>query len=960
MVRKYDSTGTLIGPFDSETSAGEPEVAIDLSNDHVYVDHRTYINEYDPSGALIDKFGEEEGGSGFPGSRTPGASRSRASNHMVYAMNENGKPSVDTFLPTGPITIPTVTTGAPGVEPTAAVLHGVVNGDGVDTTDCEFEWGLATGPYEHVVECSEGRVFAGASGDHPVSASISGLTKGTTYHYRITAKNANNVLASGAERIFAASGKPLITGEGVSKINTDGVQFNITVDPNGGITKFHVDWGTEAGVYGHTFPIPDRELLTKTEPESFNQLVNGLAPNTEYHYRVTAANDAGPTVGPDRSFKTFPPPPPIDPCHNALVRKQTGASLLLDCRAYELVSAADQGGYDVESNLLAGQAPLVQPPGATDRVLYSLHYGALPGFPSPPTNFGHDPYVAIRGEHGWSTRYVGLPSGGLPSLLPFGSPLAGFDAALDTFAFGGEKICQPCFPDGSTNMPVRLPDGSLSEGMAGSENPGPADPAGQVTEPFSDNGSHFVFGSEKRFEPTGNSGSLSLYDRNLISGATQVVSTTPAGTTMSGPGIAELGISADGSRILIGKLVATDAKGNQYFDLYMHVGNDPHTVTVAETDHGVLYNGMTADGGQVLFTTVDKLADDTDASADLFRADVGTASSTVSRVSSGTGGTGNTDACTPEADWNAVGGAPSCGTVAIAGGGGVASGDGTAFFLSPELLDGGANGIAGEPNLYVAHPGQAPHFVATIDSGLSNPLVKDAVEESATRRFGDFQVTPDGGFAAFSATRSINGAVNHGHYAVYRYDAAGAGVECVSCGPSGTDDTRLSESGLNLTNDGRVFFTTTEQFVLRDTNEADDAYEYEDGITQLISSGTSPTGSSLLAVSGDGRDAYFFTRDTLSPEDLNGSPMKIYDARAEGGFLYSAPPFPCAASDECHGPGTQAAEPPTINTVEGSGRAPNPGTAQKKPACGKGKVRKHGKCVKRKTKKHDDKKGRGR
>lgn len=63
--------------------------------------------------------------------------------------------------------------------------------------------------------------------------------------------------------------------------------------------------------------------------------------------------------------------------------------------------------------------------------------------------------------------------------------------------------------------------------------------------------------------------------------------------------------------------------------------------------------------------------------------------------------------------------------VALGGGAGVASGDGTIFFLSPERLDGSSNGVQNAPNLYVARPGSPPHFVATLESSLtgSHPLV---------------------------------------------------------------------------------------------------------------------------------------------------------------------------------------------------------------------------------------------
>ena len=52
---------------------------------------------------------------------------------------------------------------------------------------------------------------------------------------------------------------------------------------------------------------------------------------------------------------------------------------------------------------------------------------------------------------------------------------------------------------------MRMPDGTLVQGMAGSGLPGPDPaPAGAVKEPLSADGSHFVFGSKQQFEPAGN------------------------------------------------------------------------------------------------------------------------------------------------------------------------------------------------------------------------------------------------------------------------------------------------------------------------------------------------------------------------------------------------------------------------------------------------------------------------
>ena len=117
---------------------------------------------------------------------------------------------------------------------------------------------------------------------------------------------------------------------------------------------------------------------------------------------------------------------------------------------------------------------------------------------------------------------------------------------------------------------------------------------------------------------------------------------------MTGAGIAELDISADGSRIVVGQEVSTDADGNVYYHPYMNVGDSAGTIdlTPGSTD-GVLYDGMTADGSKVYFTTVDPLAGDTDNSADIYVADHFRGGATVEAGLDRGRRRGNTDACDP-------------------------------------------------------------------------------------------------------------------------------------------------------------------------------------------------------------------------------------------------------------------------------------------------------------------------
>jgi hypothetical protein len=214
-------------------------------------------------------------------------------------------------------------------------------------------------------------------------------------------------------------------------------------------------------------------------------------------------------------------------------------------------------------------------------------------------------------------------------------------------------------------------------------------------------------------------------------------------------------------------------------------------------------------------------------------------------------------------------------------------------------------------------------------------------------RYGDFQVTPDGAFAAFASDLSLTGYDNGGFSEVFRYDPEGETLICASCNPTNAralGGSTLPEHGLGLDTQGRVFFDSADAIAPRDLDSKTDAYEYETGTIQLISTGVSPFDSRMLGVSSDGTDAYFFTRDTLVPQDQNGDLVKVYDARAGGGFEFRPPPVPCRASDECHGAGSQVPGPPEIKTIRGSKGNVEP--VAKKRMCERPRIRRNGRCVK--------------
>jgi hypothetical protein len=101
---------------------------------------------------------------------------------------------------------PSARTGqAQDVTFTGATLNGFVNPNRQPTT-YRFEYGTTTG-YGSSVPAPEAAVGSD-SASHAVSQAVSGLTAGTTYHYRIVATNAANRTSAGADEVFKTTELP--------------------------------------------------------------------------------------------------------------------------------------------------------------------------------------------------------------------------------------------------------------------------------------------------------------------------------------------------------------------------------------------------------------------------------------------------------------------------------------------------------------------------------------------------------------------------------------------------------------------------------------------------------------------------------------------------------------------------------------------------------------------------------
>ena len=303
--------------------------------------------------------------------------------------------------------------------------------------------------------------------------------------------------------------------------------------------------------------------------------------------------------------------------------------------------------------------------------------------------------------------------------------------------------------------------------------------------------------------------------------------------------------------------------------------------------------------------------------------------------------------------------------------------------------------VAGNDELFVSHEG-VPRRIAVL-SGADRPDWTDADGKAIGPLTA--RVSPNGQYLAFMSQRSLTGYDNTDAVSrepdeeVYLYDAATGRVSCASCNPTGArphgrqyviESTsplsaiplvggKSAEWGTSswlaanvpawsftgtllgsaapltiqpryLSNEGRLFFNSSDALVPKDVNEQEDVYEYEPegienaehkqlctpasasgsevykpvrpyeveaqkgeegpGCVSLISSGTSPDESAFLEANETGSDVFFLTSTHLSPLAVEDGDA-IYDAhecttQSPCPTQSPAPP-PCENEEECRG-----------------------------------------------------------
>jgi hypothetical protein len=377
-----------------------------------------------------------------------------------------------------------------------------------------------------------------------------------------------------------------------------------------------------------------------------------------------------------------------------------------------------------------------------------------------------------------------------------------------------------------------------------------------------------------------------------------------------------------------------------------------------------LFQAASADGTAVYFTSPRKLAaSDVDTNTDPCNANLGASKGCDLYLY---------DATKPEGSrviQASTGGGPTPADVVSSVT--AISGDGSrAYFVAQGVLTGdqnpeGANAQSGQANLYLyeAETGGLS-FLATLA-----PADQGGMWGSPGSFFGDAYAVPlygpglegggDGHILAFASKASLTvDDLDGGFRDVFRYDAEADTLERVSKAGEGGDDNGPFDVTVNpavaeineynfgeatrwVSEDGRVIaFATLEPLLPGDEDEVTNPYVWDAG--QLGATFAPLTEPPTAAPVGD--QVAFSTREELLPTDRDRA-KDVYVAREGGGFPLPVPPTVCDPRQE--GACRTAPSFAPGSSVPATASFSGPGNQAQPTRCGKGRVKRRGKCVRK-------------
>ncbi len=229
--------------------------------------------------------------------------------YKVVAINSGGTTtsSQHSFTTPQPPTI--AENGNSGLSDTTETLDANVNPNGFDTTFyCEYGTNPG-GPYTSYQPARPGTDAGSGSVNVPESCSLSSLSPGTTYYFKMVATNGPDTVTT-SEDSFTTYAPPTLSVQELSNLATTSAKVNLTVNPNGFDTSYVVEVATTPGGEsgGTDFPVSPADAGQGSSPVSEQVSLSSLSAHTTYYYEVVASNGADNVTSDEYSFTTAPAP----------------------------------------------------------------------------------------------------------------------------------------------------------------------------------------------------------------------------------------------------------------------------------------------------------------------------------------------------------------------------------------------------------------------------------------------------------------------------------------------------------------------------------------------------------------------------------------------------------------------------------------------------------------------------
>ena len=220
--------------------------------------------------------------------------------YRLVATNSGGTSfGVDSIFKTLSNPTEVTTLAASNISLSTSTLNGVVNPNGISTT-VHFEYGITTS-YGDSIEASQSPI--NGNNNVNVDANLSNLIPNTTYHYRIVAGNNAGTSYGADSTLTTLANQAIVSTNIASSITESAALLNGIVKPNGLSTIVEFEYGLTTS-YGNT-SVAAQSPISGNNNINVSYEITGLMPNTVYHYRVKATNNAGVSYGGDLTFITL-------------------------------------------------------------------------------------------------------------------------------------------------------------------------------------------------------------------------------------------------------------------------------------------------------------------------------------------------------------------------------------------------------------------------------------------------------------------------------------------------------------------------------------------------------------------------------------------------------------------------------------------------------------------------------